>query len=196
MTRGQSEALVPMVQGVVRQAGIDFPQIGFVVTTIGPGAFTGLRIGISAARSFGLAIGAPVAGLRTTDVIARACAEKSHDINRLLVVLETKRADFYGQEGAGEPGILAAGELRSKYQDADITLCGDGVLRLQSELGAAWPSGWAVAAGFDLPDPAIMARMALEDAKTGHLRPAEPLYLREADVSLSNKPVRTIAGEF
>lgn len=195
MTRGQSEELVPMVQGVVRQAGIDFPQIGLVVTTIGPGAFTGLRIGISAARSFGLALGAPVAGLRTTDVIAHACAEKSHDINRLLVVLETKRTDFYVQEGLAEPGVLAADELRAKYQDITLTFCGDGVLRLQSELGAAWPQGWSVAAGFDLPDPVMMARMALEDAKAGHLRPAEPLYLRDADVSVSNKPARVIAGE-
>ena len=61
--RGQAENLVPLIQRVVHQAGISFSDLSLVVTTVGPGSFTGLRVGLATARGLALAIGCPVQGV-------------------------------------------------------------------------------------------------------------------------------------
>ena len=94
--RDQAAKLIPMVQELMHEAGVEFSAIGLIVTTVGPGSFTGLRIGMSAAKSFALALSLPVQGVPTFDVMARSCAEEG-DGNGYFVLLETKRADFYTQ---------------------------------------------------------------------------------------------------
>lgn len=193
MERGQSEILVPLIQDIVRQAGCTMADLGLVVTTVGPGGFTGLRIGLSTARSFGLALDIPVAGLRTTDVLLRAAKEKLNDQSRLLVVVETKREDFYVQEPGAEPGLRSFESLLAQYKDQLVTLCGDGIIRLQEKLGQAWPGAWRVLSDIVLPDPVVMAMMGVEDMMAGTLRAPDPVYLRDADVSQSKRVQRVIA---
>jgi tRNA threonylcarbamoyladenosine biosynthesis protein TsaB len=193
MERGQSEILVPMILDVVKEAGCAMADLGLVVTTVGPGGFTGLRIGLSTARSFSLALDIPVAGVRTTDVLLRSAAEKTLDQNELLAVVETKREDFYVQKKDGAPSLASAADLLAVYQDRDATLCGDGIKRLQNELAQLWPARWQVLEDIQLPDPVMLARMGGEDARAGKLRPPDPVYLREADVSQSKRMQRTIA---
>lgn len=193
MERGQSEILVPMIQGVVKEAGLVMADMGLVVTTVGPGGFTGLRIGLSAARSFGLALNIPVVGVRTTDVILKAAMGNAKDHNMLLVVIETKRDDFYVQDFGGTPRLLSADSIVSAYQNHPITLCGDGVIRLQQVLSARYPAGWRAFDDLLLPDPVVMAHMGYDDFITGKMQPPDPLYLREADVSQSKRAQRVIA---
>ncbi len=193
MERGQSEILVPMIQGVVKEASLAMADLVLVVTTVGPGGFTGLRIGLSAARSFGLALNIPVAGVRTTDVILKAAMEKTKDHNALFVVIETKRDDFYAQDFGGAPRLLSADSILSAYQNRPVTLCGDGVIRLQQVLGADCPAGWRVLDDLLLPDPVVMAHMGYDDFITGKMQPPDPVYLREADVSQSKRTQRVIA---
>jgi tRNA threonylcarbamoyladenosine biosynthesis protein TsaB len=193
MGRGQSERLVPMAQEVMAEAGVAMADLGLIVTTIGPGGFTGLRIGLSTARSFGMALGIPVAGVRTTDVLIKSTREKLNDQNRLIAVIETKREDFYVQEDDAEPDLLSADLVLSKYKDNQVTLCGDGILRLKNDIGVVWPETFYVAENSDLPDPVMMARMGADDLKNGRLQPPEPLYLRDADVSVSKRAQRVIA---
>jgi tRNA threonylcarbamoyladenosine biosynthesis protein TsaB len=195
MIRGQSEILVPMVQNVLTRSGRIFADIGLIVTTIGPGAFTGLRIGLSAARSFGLSLNIPVAGVTTTEAIALMAREKTSSINKIIVVLETKREDLYMQDGSDDPIAIDREHILLKYKENDATFCGDGVSRLKRELGDAWPSQWLVQDGMDLPDPSVIARIGYKDFKIGKMRPATPLYLRGADVSQSSRPTRVIAWE-
>ena len=193
MERGQSEILVPLIQEIVRQAGCTMADLGLVVATVGPGGFTGLRIGLSTARSFGLALAIPVAGLRTTDVLLRAAKEKLNDQSHLLVVVETKREDFYVQEPGAEPGLRSFESLLLQYKDQPVTLCGDGVIRLQEKLGQVWPGAWRILNDVVLPDPAVMAKMGVEDMMAGTLRAPDPVYLRDADVSQSKRVQRVIA---
>lgn len=193
MERGQSEILVPLIQEIVRQAGCTMADLGLVVTTVGPGGFTGLRIGLSTARSFGLALAIPVAGLRTTDVLLRAAKEKFNDQSHLLVVVETKREDFYVQEPGAEPGLRSFESLLLQYKDQPVTLCGDGVIRLQEKLGQVWPGAWRILNDVVLPDPVVMAKMGVEDMMAGTLRAPDPVYLRDADVSQSKRVQRVIA---
>lgn len=203
MTRGQSEMLVPMVDGLLQKAGIDYSQLDLIATTTGPGAFTGLRIGLSAARSFALALDIPVAGVTTTDVIARTFFHdnKGKDGKPLLVVMETKRTDLYFQmfsaqgEAAGNAGVISIDQLLVRFGDLAVTLCGDGVGRVRETLADNWPAQWVFADGYALPDPVFLARLGHEQAVAGRLQPADPLYLRDADVSVSTRPVRVIADK-
>src|ERR1022692_5189393 len=65
MKRGHAEALMPLIARVIRQAGIAFAALDRIAVTTGPGSFTGLRVGLSAARGIALAANKPVVGLST-----------------------------------------------------------------------------------------------------------------------------------
>ncbi|MGZ9096797.1 MAG: tRNA (adenosine(37)-N6)-threonylcarbamoyltransferase complex dimerization subunit type 1 TsaB [Micavibrio sp.] len=201
MVRGQSELLVPMVDDIVAKAGITFQDLDLIVTTIGPGAFTGLRIGLSAARSFALALDIPLAGVTTTEVLAQKFFNdhkgKGGD---LLVLIETKRTDLYFQpfdesiKARADAGVMSATGLRDRFGDQMMFVCGDGATRCKAELGTAWPETWSMVEGYDLPDAVVMAQLGAELQKIGLLKPPVPLYLRDADVSVSTRPGRVIAA--
>lgn len=202
MARGQSEVLVPIVQSVIEKSGIPFEQIDLIVTTVGPGAFTGLRIGLSTARSFGLALDKPVDGILTTEASAAGFFNQNKELEKnLLVVIETKRDDFYAQSFSKEikaiddASALPVETLLANYQGFELNVCGDGCGRLREELGKNWPENWTLFEHYDLIDPEVMAVLAAAAHENGNARPADPVYLRGADVSLSNKVQRTIAGQ-
>ncbi|MHA1598030.1 MAG: tRNA (adenosine(37)-N6)-threonylcarbamoyltransferase complex dimerization subunit type 1 TsaB, partial [Alphaproteobacteria bacterium] len=92
MPRGQSEALMGMIADVLSEAELDMSAIDLLAVTIGPGAFTGIRIGLAAARGLALASGLPLLGVTTTEAIAAAI--KGNNIP-LLVALDSKRADIF-----------------------------------------------------------------------------------------------------
>src|SRR5262245_44664761 len=70
MARGHAEALMPLIAQVMDAAAIDFSSLDRVAVTVGPGSFTGLRVGIAAARGIALAAGKPAVGLSTLAVLA------------------------------------------------------------------------------------------------------------------------------
>ncbi len=196
MGRGQSERLVPMVESVMARAGIAYKDLGLVAVTVGPGAFTGLRIGLSTARAFGTALGIPVAGITTLEVLARQYSQTAD--SDFAVILETKRNDYYTQifDKAGRK----KGEAESSGFQAILarlphgaSIIGDAVQRFARESGAAFTG--LVISGYDLPDPRVLAEMAVERMRAGILTPPEPLYLREADVSSPKTPQRSITGK-
>ncbi|MBE9552024.1 MAG: tRNA (adenosine(37)-N6)-threonylcarbamoyltransferase complex dimerization subunit type 1 TsaB, partial [Proteobacteria bacterium] len=94
MRRGHGEALMPMVAEIMDEAGLDFAGLQAIAVTTGPGAFTGIRIGLSAARGFALAAGLPVVGVTTLEAVAAAQDSEGHP---LLVALDSKRDDIYVQ---------------------------------------------------------------------------------------------------
>lgn len=202
MTRGQSEVLVPMVQDIIEKSGIPFRDLDLIATTVGPGAFTGLRIGLSAARSFGLALNVPVDGVLTTECVAASFFSQNKRIeNDLLVVIETKRDDFYAQVFSKDNkpldtvSALSVELVLANYQSRVLNVCGDGTMRLRTVLDANWPENWILAEGFDLIDTVILAGIAAHRRLAGTERPADPVYLRDADVSVSTRPARTIAAK-
>src|SRR5262252_10088493 len=70
MTRGHAEALMPLVARVMNGAGIEFADLDRIAVTTGPGSFTGLRVGISAARGIALAADKPIVGVTTLTAYA------------------------------------------------------------------------------------------------------------------------------
>ena len=97
MSRGQSERLMPMVREVLSEAGADFPDLDLLAVTTGPGAFTGLRIGLAAARGMALAGDLACFGVTTLDAVAAGVSETERQKANMLVVLDSKRAEVYAQ---------------------------------------------------------------------------------------------------
>lgn len=186
--REQAAKLMPMVQQVMEEAKVAFSDLGLIVTTVGPGSFTGLRISLSAARSLGLALDLPVQGMSTFETMARGAVPEEKPC---LVILETKRTDFYVQafdekkNPVGEPACMEEEALHSLIAKHDYILCGDALARLGVE-----------GREHILLNPEILARAGLARflENGGVADRPEPVYLRGADVSLSNKPQRIIEG--
>jgi tRNA threonylcarbamoyladenosine biosynthesis protein TsaB len=197
MARGQSERLVPMVQEVIRDAGREFSDIDLIVTTTGPGAFTGLRLALSAARAWGLSLDRPVAGVTTLAVLAGMFYDTG-ETAPIRILIETKRNDFYTQlwrrDGvAGAAESLSLDAIQAQGDATDIVYIGDAASRFMQESGE---TGRAARAGYELADPAMIARLGLHEYRMGRVKdmPA-PLYLRGADVSQSKRAQRHIADE-
>src|SRR4051812_18694458 len=68
--RGHAERLLPIIESVLSQAGCSFHDLDRVAVTVGPGSFTGVRVGIAAARGLALALNIPAVGVGTLDALA------------------------------------------------------------------------------------------------------------------------------
>ena len=90
--RGHAEALVPMVAEVLAAAGAE--RADGVVVTVGPGSFTGLRVGVAAARAFGLAWDAPVSGMTATALVAAAAFAAHPEVRELAAVVDVGRGQL------------------------------------------------------------------------------------------------------
>ena len=199
MARGQAEKLVPLIQAVLVKARLDFPDLGLIATTVGPGAFTGLRIGLSTARAMGLALNIPVVGVTTLSVLAAAYLSQHRIDKNFLVLIETKRSDFYGQyfspmgNTLSEPFALSAEVIADTYLDQPVVLVGDANDRFLSLLPADKKGLIQAVAGFEVPDADFISRIAYARYESGDTDSVpEPLYLRGADVSQSKRIQRVI----
>ena len=191
MSRGQAEALMPLVTEVMAKAGLSFSDLGGLAVTVGPGSFTGVRIGLAAARGLALASGLPLVGVSTFRAIERAVPGSLRETaGAILVALDTKRQDIYAEAYAPAGEVILEGRVARPEDLPDvlpdngpILLAGDGAELAASGLTAA---GRAVRhCGIDLPDPAVVARIGIEQLR-GSAPSAlpQPLYLRRAETTL------------
>ena len=79
MARGHAEALMPLLARVMNRAALGFPDLDRIAVTVGPGSFTGLRVGIAAARGIALAASKPAVGVSTLAAFAAVPAGSGHD---------------------------------------------------------------------------------------------------------------------
>lgn len=193
MARGQSEALVPMIDGVMREAGAAFRDLSAIAVTIGPGAFTGLRIGLATARAMALAAERPVIGVSTLEAIAAAVVRSDAGrARRLVVAIDTKRDDLYVQrfslDGSApgfaaetEPAALDTDDVLDTLPDGPVLFAGDGAARLAAAVKAAARSAAVkpIVSSVSVPDAADVAAIAARRLIAGApLPPVRPLYLR------------------
>lgn len=194
MARGQSEALMPMIDDVVRRAGIVFADIDAIAVTRGPGAFTGLRIGLAAARALALAIDKPCLGIGTFDALFAEAAERGlvEGKDALIVAVDSKRDElFIAVFDAGGAPVRAPAALRADAVAACLTglkkiaVVGDAGVSIEEELRSTFEVTHH--REIALPDPAVVARLGLATLNAPGNAPAVPLYLRPPDVSLPKK---------
>lgn len=184
MERGQSEALMPMVVETLADAGVVWTDLGLLGVTVGPGTFTGIRIGLAAARGMALASGLPIAGVGTLEVLAQGVAEPERRGRTLLVTVDSKRADLFCQAfgsdlvALGEP--FAASAARALDRVTGPVLLAGGAAHLVAK---AHPQA-ILANAATLPDARAVARLAAARFAAGLALPAQPLYLRPPDVTM------------
>lgn len=184
MAHGHAEALVPMVQRVMAEAGIAFAALDVIAVTRGPGSFTGLRVGLATARGLALAAGVPCLGLTTTEVLAEGARAAGAE-GRILAVLDTRRADVYAQAFDGETPLSDA---QAVEYSALAALAGDGPLCVVGDVAerAAEPLAHATAlAGVSEPDARHVAALAARRFTSGMtVDLPQPLYLKPPQVTM------------
>lgn len=104
--RGHAEVLLPMVRQVMAEAGKAFSDLDAIAVTVGPGTFTGIRIGVAAARGLALAAGKPVVPLTTMEVLAANAYENGASATPTLAVLDARRGGVYWQLFSADGGPL------------------------------------------------------------------------------------------
>ena len=191
-TRGQATILVPMVKEVLDEAQLTFKDIDLIVSSIGPGSFTGLRIGLATARSLSLALDVPVVGLNTLDMMAKHYQAEQP----LLIVLESKRQDFYARYYDAEGKALTeafaddASVVLERAPHEPFMVGGDCLNRFQGCV----TGDFGMLDNLTQPDPILMTQIGLAQyEKEGADEMPQPLYLRGADVSQPKNPPRKLA---
>lgn len=191
MTRGQSEALMPMVLSVLEEARMRVEEFDLIAVTRGPGAFTGLRIGLAAARGLALASGVPCCGVTSTQAIALAARMSVRADQSLIVALDSKRSDLYIQAFApdgsavSEPQAIGVDDLANHVGRlalaGPVAVVGDAADRALALL----PEGYLKSPAAGLPDARYVAGVAEQMAQSGTpmVKP-QPLYLRPPDATV------------
>ena len=188
--RGQAEILMPMVGEVISAAGLAYRDLDLIAATVGPGSFTGMRIGIAAARAMSLAARIPALGLTTLEVVAAGIDGTETGSHPVLVCVESKREDIYAQlfgadgEPQTEPMAATPTALAAATPiDGGLILAGSASRPMAAALEDAGRD-FRLADGPAEPQAAVAARMAEERWIPGvSLAPLAPLYLRPPDTT-------------
>ena len=177
MARGHQERLAPMARQVMAQAGLAFNRLDRIAVTVGPGSFTGLRVGIAFAKGLALALDKPAVGIGTLEALAAEAA------GLVFPAIDARRGQLYLQAFEdGRPLMapdalsaeVAAARLAELSQGRPFTLVGSGAALL-----ADVAPGAAIIAA-EGPDARHVARLAAARAPG----PLKPLYLRAPDAKL------------
>lgn len=116
MAQGQAELIFPRIEALLERNGVAYADLDRVAVTTGPGSFTGLRIGLSAARGLGLALGIPVIGVPSLLAISLSAPPGTPAV----VLLDARRDQAYFQrfagpgQSSGQPRLLPMAEARSR----------------------------------------------------------------------------------
>ena len=181
MPRGHQERLALLVEELMAEAGLAFPALNRIGVTVGPGSFTGLRVGLSFAKGLGFALGRPVVGVGTLQALA---GSRSAD-GLKAAVIDARRDQVYmqafqGPEAASHPEALSlkdAADLLIKLDPLGPTaLIGSGA----GLLAPAFPN--AVLDPRSGADPVALARLVAEAVEP--IGAPQPLYLRAPDAKL------------
>jgi tRNA threonylcarbamoyladenosine biosynthesis protein TsaB len=191
--RDQAARLLPAIAATLGQAGIARTQLDLVAVTIGPGSFTGVRVGLSAARGLAVGLGIPLAGVATTTVL-RAQATSA---DRLAVAaVDTRLGDWFCAIGEDQaPFAATSAELAARLAGRRCLIVGRDVAPLAASLLAA---GIDAVAQEGPPDPVVLGRRALvEGVESWRARNhaeglPRPLYLRGVNITLPDGARRTV----
>ena len=169
--RGHAERLMEFVDAALDAAGMTLQDVGRIAVAIGPGSFTGIRVGVAAARGLALALGVPVVGVST---LAALAADRRTG-TPLLVAMDAKRDEVYWQAFAADgtetspPSIASMEEARRMAAGHDGAVAGSAAALLREGAGQE-TDGVSIS---------TVARLGARLDPENHL--PKPLYLRGPD---------------
>ena len=179
LATGHAARLMAAIDEALAAAGCTYKQLTRIGVAEGPGSFTGLRIGIAAARGLSLALGIPAVGVSTLAALA-AQAQQAFPGETVLALIDAHRGEIYaglfGPDGApvGEARAVSIAEARQWASESGAILSGSGAALIAEGLGGA-----RIAFGESSADIGVIAAIAASAKPTG-LRPG-PVYLRKPD---------------
>jgi tRNA threonylcarbamoyladenosine biosynthesis protein TsaB len=175
--RGHAERLMDDVAAALSQAGARYVGLTAIACGVGPGSFTGIRVGVAAARGFGLALKIPVHGVTSLQAIALQALRHARG-RSLLVVQDAGREELHVQRFDHDAKPLAAPRamslpmLHEQLPDAALFACGSGAQLLAGQTGI---DIWSAPL---FPTAAAVARASRDPAM---IVAPKPLYLRAPD---------------
>lgn len=175
--RRQGELLAPAIVEVLTAAGVDRAELTAIAVGVGPGPFTGLRVGLVTARVLGAVLGVAVHGVCTLDAIAAAALVDGP----FAVATDARRRELFwarydaGGQRVGGPGVDRPDVVGAEI--GDLPIAGAGAL--------LYPEALPRPIAPELPDAGVLGMLALRRLAAGEpLLPADPLYLRRPDVTI------------
>lgn len=207
--RAHAELLAPAIEEVCAISGCSLADLDALAVDVGPGLFTGLRVGVATAKALGQALGLGVIGVTSLDILAAAAvALAGPDRARWVVaVVDARRGEVFaaayavgdGDSGDPAPARIDPGEpltpealaelLGALVTEGPVVVVGDGAVRYATVLGACPGLDLGFAARIAAPPPACLARLASRRLSEGlePLAPADlvPEYRRHADARIN-----------
>jgi tRNA threonylcarbamoyladenosine biosynthesis protein TsaB len=190
---GHAERLIPMIGEAMDEAGLSFEKLDRIAVTIGPGTFTGTRIGIAAARSLALATNEQTVGVSSLAVMADV-ARRDITADTLAIVTDARRGEVYAQlfgpaggyAPLSPPLLLAVDDAARLGGSASIIFVGSGAVAV-AEAAARQARDAQAALPRLLPDAVALAGIAARSEATG--APPVPFYLRPPDAKPQDKAI-------
>ena len=182
--REHAEVIMGMIEKVMGEAGLAFSALDAIAATVGPGSFTGVRVGVAAARGLALAADCPLIGVTSLEVMARQALQQLDDApDTLAIAVDARRGEVYQAlySGAGEtlspPAALTPEQAAAQLPETGtLSIAGSGA-HLVGEVEMKRTANVVLT---DLqPDAARLAEMAL--TRSPIKGPLHPLYLRAPD---------------
>ena len=197
MKRGHAEALMPLIARVMKDSGIAFASLDRIAATTGPGSFTGLRVGLSAARGIALAAGKPVVGLTTLTAYAAPVVSENGE-HPVISAIDARHDHVYFQVVSGDGGSLIKPKLAPISEALEASRFGAPHLvgNAAGILADRWPK--------DTPPPFKVDARAAPDitwvawlgaAVNPETALARPYYLRAPDAKPPKDPLAVAAPQ-
>ncbi|MBI5262893.1 MAG: tRNA (adenosine(37)-N6)-threonylcarbamoyltransferase complex dimerization subunit type 1 TsaB [Bradyrhizobium sp.] len=190
MQRGHAEALMPLIGRVIAASSLSFASLDRIAVTTGPGSFTGLRVGISAARGIALAADKPAVGVTTLSAYAAGFVSRNGEVP-VLSAIDARHDHVYFQIVAGDGTELARPQVA--FIGEAISACRFGAPYLVGNaaniLADRWPKDLPAPVAVDAqPAPDIAWVAWLGAAAQPELAPPRPFYLRAPDAKPADLP--------
>ena len=184
--RGAADLVLPMVEAVLKEAGVRLADLDGIAYGRGPGAFTGVRIGVGVVQGLAFGAGLPTVGISNLAAVAQQVARPG---DRILVCMDARMEQVYWSTFALEQGaelVTSTAAERVDSPDAVIdgnytVLAGTG-FKAYAQLRARLGSGERIVHEAALPNASDIALLAEAEFRAGRAKPAteaEPVYVRD-----------------
>lgn len=199
MGRRHGELVAVVIAETLDRVGLQPRELDGVAVSLGPGSFTGVRIGLAAAKTLSFATGVPLVGIGSLELLAASAAGGLHGPGTVCALLDARRGDAYAAayripgpgDAWGEPLLPPSVGPLSDWLELAAQLpgphvvTGDGADSLWPAVAAGLPEAQAVAPLYAYPRPAVLASLGAERLRAGERDDAAtlvPHYLRRPPV--------------